>query len=100
MHLQEFVIFNLSSYSFSLIISGTLLYSLFLFPHPHLARNGGAKTITHAYLYTLKTDLSQIVKNYQVLYQIVERVFSTFLSQIKNIKPIWQTVGDRYILIT
>ena len=92
MHLQEFAIFNLPNYS--TFASGTLLYSLFLFPPSHLEGNADAKSSTRAHIYAVKVDFSQVAKNCQVLCQTVGGVFSTFLPKIKDASLIWQTVGD------
>jgi hypothetical protein len=59
-----------------------------------LSRNDDAKGASHAYIYALEADFSQVAKNCQVIYQSVEGVFLTFLAKIKGDNSIWQTTGD------
>jgi len=99
MHLQVFVIFNLPSYSFSLIHLYQEPFSILYFfstipPGFARVRNADAKPSTRAYLCALEVGFSQVTKNCHVFCQTVGGVFLMFLPKIKDANSIWQTVED------
>jgi hypothetical protein len=95
MHLQEFVIFNLSNLFFSLIHLHQDLFSVLIsfftlplgFPLSDVSQ-------VRSYIYMLETCFFQVVKKCQVFCQTIRWMFSAFLLKIKNDNRIWQTVRD------